>query len=47
MALKGRIEKVCGIKGLGLVTVATIVAETNGFALIDSRAQLTSFAGMT
>jgi transposase len=44
-ALKGRIEKVCGIKGIGLVTVATIVAETNGFALIDSRAQLTSFCG--
>lgn len=44
-ALKERIEKICMVKGLGLITVATIVAETNGFALFTSRSQLTSYAG--
>ena len=43
--LKERIDKVCQVKGLGLVTVATIVAETGGFELFTSRSQLTSFAG--
>ncbi|MEM9681215.1 MAG: IS110 family transposase [Bacteroidota bacterium] len=43
--LKTKIAKVCKIKGLALITVATIVAETNGFALFTSRAQLTSYAG--
>lgn len=44
-ALKERIDKVCQVKGLGLITVATIVAETNGFDLFTSQSQLTSFAG--
>jgi transposase len=43
--LKERIDKVCQVKGLGLLTVATIVAETGGFELFTSRSQLTSFAG--
>lgn len=33
------------VKGLGLITVLTIVAETNGFAQITSRKQLASYAG--
>jgi transposase len=33
------------INGVGLMTVATIAAETNGFQLFSSAAQLTSFAG--
>lgn len=44
-ALKERIDKVCQVRGLGWVTVATIVAETNGFELFSSQSQLTSFAG--
>ena len=43
--LSERIEKVCEVKGLGFTTVVTIVAETNGFELFTSRAQLTSYAG--
>jgi transposase len=44
-ALKERIDKVCQVKGLGLITVSTIVAETNGFELFTSRSQLASYAG--
>jgi len=33
------------IKGLGLFTALTVVAETNGFAQITSRKQLASYAG--
>jgi transposase len=33
------------VKGLGLITALTIVAETNGFAQITSRKQLASYAG--
>ena len=44
-SLKERIDKVCQVKGLGLVTVATIVAETGGFVLFTNRSQLTSYAG--
>jgi transposase len=43
--LKERIDNVCQIKGLGLITVATIVAETGAFDLFTSRAQVTGFAG--
>ena len=40
--LKPIIDKV---KGLGLMTALTVVAETNGFAQISSRKQLASYAG--
>ena len=43
--LSERIDKVCQVKGLGFITVATIIAETNGFELFTSRGQLTSYAG--
>lgn len=43
--LNERIEKVCQVQGLGLTTVATIVAETGGFELFTSRGQLISYAG--
>jgi len=36
----------CSIPGVGLLTAATILAETSGFDLINSRRQLTSFAGL-
>lgn len=39
----GRIEKV---KGLGKLTILTIIAETNGFALFSSIKQLCSYAGL-
>lgn len=44
--LSAKVKKLCSIKGLGLMTIATIIAETNGFALITNRKQLASFAGL-
>ncbi|MEM1123521.1 MAG: IS110 family transposase [Bacteroidota bacterium] len=43
--LKGKVENITKIKGLALVTVATVIAETNGFNLFTSRNQLISYAG--
>jgi Transposase and inactivated derivatives len=43
--VKRRIEKVCSIKGLALLSVATVVAETNGFELFENIPQLISYAG--
>jgi len=43
--LKPRIEQLCKIKGLGLLSVATIVAETNGFTGFENIRQLVSFSG--
>jgi transposase len=40
-----RIKTIITIKGVGLITVITAVAETNGFALIENKNQLTSYAG--
>jgi len=40
-----RVEKICEVKGLGLITVATVIAETDGFNLFTSRSQLVSYAG--
>jgi transposase len=43
--LKAKTEKVTSIKGVGLLTAATIIAETNGFTLFTNQKQLTSYAG--
>jgi transposase len=43
--LETRIKAICSIKGVGTITAATIVGETNGFALFNSKAQLVSYAG--
>lgn len=39
------INHITELKGLGYMTVATILAETNGFALFKSSSQLVSYAG--
>lgn len=44
-SLRERVENVCTVSGLGITTVAIIVAETGGFELFTSRGQLISFAG--
>ena len=44
--LKEKIERICTIKGIGYLTVVTVIAETNGFALIRNRKQLASYAGL-
>jgi transposase len=40
------IELITTIPGVGLLTAATILAETDGFALIKNKRQLTSYAGL-
>jgi len=40
-----KVADVCVIKGLGLHTVAVIIAETNGFALFKNGPQLISYSG--
>lgn len=43
--LMEKVKNVCSIKGIGLITAITVIAETNGFALIQNKAQLVSYAG--
>jgi transposase len=43
--IKQRMDKVCSIKGVALISAATIVAEANGFVLFKNKGQLVSFAG--
>lgn len=44
--LEGKVKNICTIKGIGLLTAVTVIAETNGFNLIRNRRQLTSYAGL-
>jgi transposase len=44
--LNSKIKKIQTIDGVGLMTVVSIIAETNGFALIKNAKQLTSYAGL-
>lgn len=43
--LKQRVDNVCTVKGLGLLTVLTIIAEADGFELVRNKNQLVSYAG--
>jgi transposase len=43
--LASKVDKVLTIKGVGLMTVATILAETQGFELVQNIRQLCSYAG--
>lgn len=43
--LKQKFEKICKIKGLGVQSLAVIVAETNGFVSFENAAQLVSYSG--
>lgn len=43
--LKKKFENILKIKGLGALSLATIIAETDGFAATENIAQLTSYAG--
>jgi transposase len=40
-----RIENTCKIKGVAFITVLSIIAETNGFELVEHKSQLVSYAG--
>lgn len=43
--LKEKIKNITKVKGIANLTVATVIAETNGFADIKNLKQLTSYAG--
>lgn len=43
--LKSRIDNICLVKGLGWITVLSIIAETNGFSMVRNKSQLVSYAG--
>lgn len=43
--LKKKFAGILKIKGLGFVSLATIIAETDGFALTENQSQITSYAG--
>jgi len=40
-----KVENICRIKGVGTLSLATVLAETKGFLLFDNSKQLVSFAG--
>ena len=40
------VKTICTIPGVGLLTAATVLGETNGFELIRNKRQLTSYAGL-
>jgi transposase len=40
-----KVEQICAIKGVGVLTVAQVIAETNEFALFENQRQLVSYAG--
>lgn len=42
---KRKMEQICAIKGVGLLTVAHLITETNEFALFENQRQLVSYAG--
>ena len=43
--VQDKANNICQIKGVGLLTLAAVLAETNGFELFKSYKQLVSFAG--
>jgi transposase len=43
--LAQKVANIAVIKGVGVLTIATILAETNGFASIEEAGQLVSYAG--
>lgn len=44
--LNDKIKKIEKVEGLGFMTIVSVIAETNGFALIENAKQLASFAGL-
>jgi transposase len=40
-----KVEYINSVKGLGIISIATVIAETDGFALFENRAQLVSYCG--
>lgn len=40
-----KVAQICQIKGVGMLTVASLITETNEFSLFENHRQLTSYAG--
>ncbi|MGB3777370.1 MAG: IS110 family transposase [Tunicatimonas sp.] len=45
LELKQKIDHIMQVKGLGLMSIVTVLSECNGFALINNQKQLVSYAG--
>lgn len=43
--LKEKVAKIMSIPGVGIITAATVIGETNGFNLVKNKRQLVSYAG--
>jgi transposase len=43
--LHSKVEKLLTIKGVGIKTIAVLIAETNGFATFENQGQLVSYSG--
>lgn len=43
--LLDKVENITAINGVGLISVATVIGETNGFAQVEKQGQLVSYAG--
>jgi len=43
---KELVQLLCSLPGVGVLTAATVLGETNGFDLIRNKRQLTSYAGL-
>ncbi len=43
--LAAKVEKITAIKGVGIKTIAVLLAETNGFATFENQGQLVSYSG--
>jgi transposase len=44
--VKASIKTICTVTGVGLITAASALGETNGFDLIRNKRQITSYAGL-
>ena len=44
--LQAKVKRIATAKGLGVTTIVCVIAETEGFHLIENRKQLTSYAGL-
>jgi len=44
--LSAKVDRIVTIKGVGYLTAVSVIAETDGFSLIENRKQLASFAGL-
>ena len=43
--LSAKVENICTIKGVNTLTAISVIAETNGFDIIENKSQLVSYAG--